>query len=124
MLFNVYTVSISYFASDAAMKTTTRTFKSGNSIAVRIPREFNVEAGRTFEIKRKGKDLILSQRDGTLAPLLEIFRSFPADFYADGRYNPPPESTPELDALLNEPRARQSSRPAARKSAVGIRGKS
>ena len=107
--FNVYTVSISYFASDAAMKTTTRTFKSGNSIAVRIPREFNVEAGRTFEIKRKGKDLILSRRDGTLAPLLEIFRSFPADFYADGRYNPPLESTPELDALLNEPRARQSS---------------
>ena len=80
------------------MKTITRAFKSGNSIAVRIPREFNVKAGKTFEIKRQGKALILTQRDGTLAPLLEIFKSFPADFFADGRRDPPPEPVPDWDA--------------------------
>ena len=85
------------------MKTTTRTFKSGNSIAVRIPREFNVEAGKTFEIKRKGRDLVLSQRVGTLAPLLEIFRSFPADAFADEIPDPPPEPIAAFD--LPRPRS-------------------
>ena len=81
-------------------RVTTRTFKSGNSIAVRIPSEFNVEPGKTFEIRRRGKELVLSQRDGTLAPLLEIFKSFPADFMADGHNDPPPQPRPEVDAFF------------------------
>jgi antitoxin VapB len=102
------------------MKTTTRTFKSGNSIAVRIPREFNVAAGKTFEIKRKGKDLILSQRDGTLAPLIEIFKSFPPDFFAEGRQDLPPQPRPELERLMNElpPDLPRPARKTARKAQV------
>ena len=67
------------------MATTTRTFKSGNSIAVRIPCEFNLEPGKTFEIKRRGKELILVAHEETLAGLIEAFKSFPADFFVDGR---------------------------------------
>ena len=79
------------------MATTTRTFKSGNSIAVRIPREFNLEPGKTFEIKRRGRELILVEYEETLAGLIEAFKSFPADFFADGRNDAMPGPIPAFE---------------------------
>jgi len=81
------------------LKATTRTFKSGNSIAVRIPHEFNLEAGKTFEIKRRGRELILIEHEETLAGLINVFKSFPADFFPDGRYDPPPEPVMSFDEV-------------------------
>ena len=78
-------------------RTTTRTFKSGNSIAMRIPHEFNLQAGKTFEIKRRGKELVLVEQAETLAGLIDILQSFPADFFADGRNDPPPEPVMSFD---------------------------
>ena len=72
------------------IRATTRTFKSGNSIAMRIPHEFNLQAGKTFEIKRRGRELVLVEQEETLAGLIGILQSFPADFFADGRDDPPP----------------------------------
>jgi len=80
-----------------SLKTTTRTFKSGNSIAVRIPHEFNLEAGKTFEIKRRGRELVLVEQEETLAGLIDILQSLPADFFADGRNDPPPEPVMSFD---------------------------
>lgn len=68
---------------------TTKTFKSGNSIAVRIPREFNLEPGKTFEIKRRGKELVLVERAQTLECVVDILQSMPSDFFADGRVDLP-----------------------------------
>jgi antitoxin VapB len=83
----------------ANLQTTTRTFKSGNSIAVRIPREFNLEAGKTLEIKRRGNELILIEQEETLAGLIDAFKSFPADFFEGGRHDPPPEPVVPFDDI-------------------------
>jgi antitoxin VapB len=81
----------------ANLQTTTRTFKSGNSIAVRIPREFNLEAGKTLEIKRRGNELILIEPEETLAGLIDVFKFYPADFFEGGRHDPPPEPVMSFD---------------------------
>jgi virulence-associated protein VagC len=81
-----------------SLKATTRTFKSGNSIAVRIPHEFNLEAGKTFEIKRRGRELVLVEHEETLAGLIDVFKSFPPDAFAEEISDPPPTPIEALDA--------------------------
>jgi len=65
----------------------TRVFKSGNSLAVRIPKELAiVEAGQEIEIEQVGNTLVVRPvKKETLADLMEIFASFPKDFMAEGR---------------------------------------
>ena len=86
----------------ATTKTTTRTFKSGNSIAVRIPHEFNLEAGKTFEIKRRGRELVLVERAENLGVIVEILQSMPSDFFAEGRVDLPPQER-DFSAMFDEP---------------------
>jgi antitoxin VapB len=65
----------------------TRIFKSGNSLAVRIPKElaFDGEA-QEVEIERRGDSLMIRPVAGkTLAGIGDIFAMFSADFMADGR---------------------------------------
>jgi virulence-associated protein VagC len=80
-----------------SLKATTRTFKSGNSIAVRIPHEFNLEAGKTFEIKRRGRELVLVERAENLGIVVDILQSMPADFFAEPLEDPPPEPVESFD---------------------------
>lgn len=65
----------------------TKVFKSGNSLAVRIPKELAIiEAAQEVEIERVGNTLVvrpLARR--TLAGLGAALSEFPADFMADGR---------------------------------------
>lgn len=65
----------------------TRVFKSGNSLAVRIPKELAIaEASQEVEIERVGNTLVIrpvSQQ--TLAGIGEIFAMFSQDFMAEGR---------------------------------------
>jgi antitoxin VapB len=65
----------------------TRVFKSGNSLAVRIPKELGLgEAGQDVEIERKGDVLVIRPvRRGNLAGVMEAFAAFPKDFMAEGR---------------------------------------
>ena len=65
----------------------TRVFKSGNSLAVRIPKELAFPAGvQDVEIERIGNTLVLrAVETRTLADLPAIFASFPKDFMAEGR---------------------------------------
>ncbi len=65
----------------------TRVFKSGNSLAVRIPKDlaFSVEA-EDVEIERVGNALVIRPvPTRTLAGVLDIFASFSADFMPEGR---------------------------------------
>ncbi len=66
---------------------TTRIFKNGNSQAVRIPADLAYkDQDMTFEIERVGDELrIRPVRTKTLAGLLDIFESFPADYMQNGR---------------------------------------
>lgn len=65
----------------------TRVFKSGNSLAVRIPKEFAiVEAAQEVEIERIGNTLVLRPLgQKTLAGIGDIFAMFSPDFMAAGR---------------------------------------
>lgn len=65
----------------------TRVFKSGNSLAVRIPKELAiVDAAQEVEIERVGNTLVLRPLgQKTLAGVGDIFAMFSPDFMANGR---------------------------------------
>lgn len=65
----------------------TRVFKSGNSLAVRIPSELAfIEAATDVEIERVGNTLVLRPiSNKTLADLPRILSAFSPDFMAQGR---------------------------------------
>lgn len=65
----------------------TRVFKSGNSLAVRIPKELGfVDAAQDLEVERVGNTLVLRLvEDQTLADIGNILAMFSPDFMADGR---------------------------------------
>ena len=67
---------------------TARVFKSGNSQAVRIPKEFHLEDDEV-EIRRKGDSLILRPKKRSWTALFESLDKFTEDFMADGRNQPP-----------------------------------
>jgi len=75
------------YVRGAFMKTA-RVFKSGNSQAVRIPKEFHFEDDEV-EIRRKGDSLILRPKKRSWAALIESLDKFTEDFMADGRNQPP-----------------------------------
>jgi antitoxin VapB len=70
--------------------TTTRVFQSGNSQAVRIPKEFQFDATEV-EIYRRGDEIVLRPQRPNLSEVLDILASLPEDFMADGRNDPPPQ---------------------------------
>ena len=73
----------------------TKVFKSGNSQAVRLPREFRFDTDEV-EIFRRGDEVILRERPRTTAEILAVFESFSEDFMTEGRDDQPPQ---ERDAL-------------------------
>ncbi len=66
------------------MLTITRVFMSGNSQAVRIPREFQFDVDEV-EIFRRGDEIVLRKRPRNLAEAFEHIPRMPEDFMADGR---------------------------------------
>ncbi len=65
----------------------TRAFKSGNSLAVRIPKELAfIEPSQDIEIERIGDTLVLRPVvKRKLSGLAEAFAMFTPDFMAEGR---------------------------------------
>ncbi|GAB3316021.1 antitoxin [Haliea atlantica] len=68
--------------------TTTRVFQNGNSQAVRIPREFQLDVSEV-EIFRRGDELVLRPKRQNLAEVLDILAGMPEDFMAEGRQDLP-----------------------------------
>ena len=68
----------------------TQVFKSGNSQAVRIPREFQLDVSEV-EIFRRNDELVLRKKKDSLIDVLDIFADMPDDFMADGRNDQPPQ---------------------------------
>ena len=66
---------------------TARIFRSGNSQAVRIPKEFHME-GDEAEIRRRGEWLLLRPRKKSWAVLEESLGKFTDDFMKTGRNQP------------------------------------
>jgi len=65
----------------------TRVFKSGNSLAVRIPKELGfVDSAQDVEVERVGNTLVLRLvAQETLADIGSIFGMFSPGFMAEGR---------------------------------------
>lgn len=67
---------------------TAKVFRSGNSQAVRIPKEFHLEDDEV-EIRRTGDSIVLRPKKRTWAALFESLDRFTEDFMAEGRNQPP-----------------------------------
>ena len=65
----------------------TRLFMSGNSQAVRIPREFQLD-GDEVEIQQRGNTLVIRPKKLSWAPLMDSLKKFTADFMVQGRRQP------------------------------------
>jgi antitoxin VapB len=60
------------------MGAVTKTFKSGNSVAVRLPKELGIEAGVDVEIDRRGAEVVMRKRSRrTPKELAELLISMP-----------------------------------------------
>lgn len=70
--------------------TLTRVFKSGNSQAVRLPKEFQVSV-KSLEIFRRGDELVLREPQTDLSRAFAALSGLPDDFLADGRRDTPPQ---------------------------------
>ncbi|MBW7923427.1 MAG: AbrB/MazE/SpoVT family DNA-binding domain-containing protein [Burkholderiaceae bacterium] len=71
------------------MRTTT-VFKSGNSQAVRLPKDLQFDV-RVVEIFRRGEEIVLRRIPANLAQAFELLASLPDDFMAEGREDAPPQ---------------------------------
>lgn len=74
------------YTENIAVKTT-KIFRSGNSQAVRIPKEFQME-GDEVEIQKKGASLVLRPTKKSWATLFESLEEFTDDFMEGGRKQP------------------------------------
>lgn len=70
---------------------TARVFKSGNSQAVRLPKEFRVTSAE-LEIFRRGKEIVLREKPNGLARAFELLTQLPQDLFANGRVDLPAQS--------------------------------
>lgn len=68
--------------------TTARVFKSGNSQAVRLPKQFRLR-GPDVEIFRRGGEIVLREKAGGMARAFELLAGLPDDFLADRNDKPP-----------------------------------
>ncbi|HCJ51772.1 MAG: AbrB/MazE/SpoVT family DNA-binding domain-containing protein [Gallionellales bacterium CG_4_10_14_3_um_filter_54_96] len=67
-----------------------RIFQSGNSQAVRLPKEFRFDVAQV-EIFRRGNEIVLRERPADALALFDVLSSLPADFMAQGRDDAPPQ---------------------------------
>ena len=68
--------------------TTARVFKSGNSQAIRLPKEFRVES-RELEILRRGREIILREPEANVTRAFDLLSALPDDFLRDRAEEPP-----------------------------------
>ena len=71
--------------------TTARVFKSGNSQAVRLPKQFRVN-GPEVEIFRRGDEIVLRETQQGMMRAFEILAGLPNDMFGDERDDPPPQA--------------------------------
>ena len=70
---------------------TTRVFRSGNSQAVRLPKQFRLASGKV-EIFRDGDEIVLRARRPGMARAFDLLAALPDDVLSDDRRDSPPQS--------------------------------
>ena len=66
-------------------------FKSGNSQAVRLPKDFQFDV-REVEILRRGDEVVLRRIPTNLTAAFELLAGLPEDFMEEGRNDTPPQT--------------------------------
>ncbi|MGA9509402.1 MAG: type II toxin-antitoxin system VapB family antitoxin [Candidatus Sulfotelmatobacter sp.] len=69
---------------------TARVFRSGNSQAVRLPKQFRLNS-EEVEIFRRGDEIVLREKDGTMVRAFDLLAGLPDDFELAGREEDPPQ---------------------------------
>lgn len=67
-----------------------KVFKSGNSQALRLPKEFQFRS-KEVEIFKRGNDIILREKPKNLKHAFELLSSMPNDFFANEREDSLPQ---------------------------------
>ncbi len=75
--------------------TTARVFKSGNSQAVRLPKEFRF-AATEVEIFRRGDEVVLLERRKDASSLFDLLVALPGDALPDRGSDTPPQERERL----------------------------
>lgn len=68
--------------------TTTRVFKSGNSQAVRLPKEFQLSS-KEVEIFKRNNDIIIREKPENLAQAYELLTKLGKELFPDRKDEPP-----------------------------------
>jgi antitoxin VapB len=63
---------------------TAKVFKSGNSQAVRLPKQYRFK-GKEVEIFQRGEEVILREKRGTMARAFELLANMPGEIKRDDR---------------------------------------
>lgn len=69
---------------------TARVFKSGNSQAVRLPKDFRFRS-KEVEIFRRGEEVVLREKSKGMTRAFELIASLPIEDLAGERDTPPQE---------------------------------
>ena len=69
---------------------TARVFRSGNSQAVRLPKQFRLQS-KEVEIFRRGDEIVLREKDRDLARAFDLLAGLPEDISAIRRGNDQPQ---------------------------------
>ncbi len=69
---------------------TARVFKSGNSQAVRLPKQFRL-ASQEVEIFRRGDEIVLRERDKDLVRAFDLLAGLPDDLEIPSRKDDKPQ---------------------------------
>ena len=73
-----------------------RVFQSGNSQAVRLPKEFRVRSSQV-EIFRRGSELVLVEIARPMERAFQILSELPEDFMKDGRKDSLPQQREDME---------------------------
>ena len=66
-----------------------RVFQSGNSQAVRLPKQFRFRS-QVVEISRRGEEVVLRESPATLEQAFDLLAGLSEDFFAGGRKDDAP----------------------------------
>jgi antitoxin VapB len=72
-----------------------RVFRSGNSQAVRLPKQFRFKSDEV-EIFRRGNEIVLREKDDNLVRAFDLLASLPDDLDFVGRKDTPPQKRKDL----------------------------
>src|SRR5438046_9758370 len=74
---------------------TARVFRSGNSQAVRLPKEFRFDSDEV-EIFRRGDEVVLREKARDMQRAYQLLTELPEDFFRGGRNDIPPQTRKPL----------------------------